>query len=329
MDCPERSATCTTASGSSTVTAAVIGGGLIGASWTALFLARDLRVTVHDPRPDIEPLVRASLRAVAPTLVELGMEVGNLVEDTGALVFEGNLAASVANADVVQESVPERLELKQQLWAAIEAAARPDALFASSSSGLPATTIAERMRQPERLIIGHPFNPPHLIPLVEVVPGARTDRAVAERAVAFYRAMGKRPQVLRTEIAGFVANRLQSALFRGAVHLVGQGVVTEQELDDVVTSSIGMRWAIAGPFQTFHLGGGSGGLPAFLEHFRTTIEEGWPALGAPSLDEPTFALLSEQAQHFDGTVEQLAARRDQAIVRLMRALGQDPAQANG
>ncbi len=172
-------------------TAAVIGGGLIGASWTALFLARDLRVTVHDPRPDIEPLVRAGLRAVAPTLVELGMEVANLVEDTGALVFEANLAVGVADADVVQENAPERLELKQQLWAAIEAAARPEALFASSSSGLPATAIAERMRQPERLIIGHPFNPPHLIPLVEVVPGARTDRAVAERAVAFYRADGQ------------------------------------------------------------------------------------------------------------------------------------------
>ena len=299
---------------------AVIGGGLIGASWTALFLSRGLRVTVHDPRPDIEPVVRASLRAVAPTLKELGMDVANVVEDTARLIFEDNLAAAVIDANVVQENAPERLELKQQLWAAIEAAARPDALLASSSSGLPATTIAERMRQPERLIIGHPFNPPHLVPFVEVVPGPRTDPAVAERAVAFYKAMGKRPQVLRMEIPGFVANRLAGALFREAVHLVGQGVVTEQELDDIVTSSIGLRWAIAGPFQTYHLGGGPGGLPAFLEHFRTSIEEGWPGLGTPSLDEPTVALLNEQAQHFGGTVEQLAARRDQAIVQLIRTL---------
>ena len=304
--------------------AAVIGGGVVGASWTALFLSRGLRVTVHDPRPDIEPVVRAGLRAVAPTLRELGMEVANLLADTGALGFEGDLAAAVADADVVQENAPERLELKQQLWAAIEAAARPDALLASSSSALPATAIAERMRQPERLIIGHPFNPPHLVPLVEVVPGPRTDPAVAERAVAFYKAMGKRPQLLRMEVPGFVANRLQSALFREAVHLVSQGVVTEQALDDIVTSSIGLRWAIAGPFQTYHLGGGSGGLPAFLEHFRKTMEEIWPALGAPSLDEPTVALLSEQAQHFGATVEQLAARRDQAIVRLMRALREIP-----
>jgi ketoreductase RED1 len=309
--------------------AAVIGGGVIGASWTALFLGRGLRVTVHDPRPDIESIVRAAVRSVAPTLSELGMDVADLVEDSGLLVFEADLDTAVADADVVQENGPERLELKQQLWAAIEEAAPPDALFASSSSALPATAVAERMRRPERLVIGHPFNPPHLVPLVEVVPGARTDPAVAERAVAFYRAMGKRPQLVKKEIPGFVANRLQNALFREAVHLISQGVVTEQELDDVVTSSIGLRWAIAGPFETFHLGGGPGGLPAFLEHFRKSLEEvGWPSLGAPSLDEPTVALLSEQAQHFGGTVGQLAARRDAAIVRLMRALGRLPAQAH-
>ncbi len=308
--------------------AAVIGGGLIGASWTALFLSHGLRVTVHDPRPDIEPVVRAGLRAVAPALEELGMDVANLVEDAGSLSFEDNLAAAVADADVVQESAPERLELKQQLWAAIEAAAKPNALLASSSSALRASAIAERMRQPERLIIAHPFNPPHLVPLVEVVPGPRTDPAIAERAVALYQALGKRPQLLRMEIAGFVANRLQSALFREAVHLVSQGVVTEQELDDIVTSSIGLRWAIAGPFQTYHLGAGSGGLPAFLEHFRKTFEEEiWPSLGAPSLDEPTVAVLNEQGQHFGGTVEQLAARRDQAIIQLIRTLREIPTPA--
>ena len=308
--------------------AAVIGGGLIGASWTAVFLGHGLRVTVHDPRPDIEAVVRAGLRAVAPALEELGMEVADLVEDTGSVGFEDDLAAAVADADVVQESAPERLELKQQLWAAIEAAAKPDALLASSSSALPASAIAERMREPGRLIIAHPFNPPHLVPLVEVVPASRTDPATAERAVAFYEAMGKRPQLLRMEIPGFVANRLQSALFREAVHLVSQGVVTEQQLDEIVTSSIGLRWAIAGPFQTYHLGGGPGGLPALLEHFRRTFEEQiWPSLGTPSLDEPTIALLNEQAQHFGATVEQLAARRDEAIIQLIRTLREIPTPA--
>src|SRR3954471_22906426 len=309
--------------------ATVIGGGVIGASWTALFLARGLRVTVSDPRPDIEPVVRAGLRAVAPTLDELGVDVAGLVEDAGALVFEPDVAAAVADADVVQENAPERLDLKQRVWAAVEAAAPGDALFASASSALPATAIAERMRRPERLIIGHPFNPPHLVPLVEVVPGARTDPAVVERAVAFYRAMGKRPQVVKKEVPGFVANRLQGALFREAVHLVREGVVTEQELDDIVTSSIGMRWAIAGPFETFHLGGGPGGLPAFLEHLGQSLEDvTWPSLGTPSLDESTVAMLSEQAQHFGGTVDQLAARRDEAIVRLLRALRRLPVRAH-
>jgi len=174
--------------------ATVIGGGVIGASWTALFLARGLRVTVSDPRPDIEPVVRAGLRAVAPTLDELGLDVAALVEDTGALVFEPDVAAAVADADVVQENAPERLDLKQRVWAAVEAAAPGDALFASASSALPATAIAERMRRPERLIIGHPFNPPHLVPLVEVVPGARTDPAVVERAVALGQAAAGREE---------------------------------------------------------------------------------------------------------------------------------------
>lgn len=307
--------------------AAVIGGGLIGASWTAVFLSHGLRVTVHDPRPDIERVVRAGLRAVAPTLQELRMNVADLVEDTGTLSFEASLATAVTDADVVQENAPERLELKQQLWAAIEEAAKPDALLASSSSAIPATAIAEQMRRPERLIIAHPFNPPHLVPLVEVVPGPRTDPAVADRAVAFYKAMGKRPQLLRKEFPGFVANRLQNALFREAVHLVSQGVVTEQELDEIVTSSIGLRWAIAGPFQTYHLGGGPGGLPAFLEHFGKTLDDTWSTLGAPSLDQHTVALLGEQAQHFGSTVEQLAGRRDQAIIQLIRTLRQTPAPA--
>jgi ketoreductase RED1 len=305
-------------------TAVVVGGGLIGISWTALFLGRGLRVTVNDPRPDIEPLVRAGLQEIAPTMSQLGLSIDDATNGTGALRFEADLASAVADADVVQENGPERLEVKQEMWATIEDAAPPDALFLSSSSGIPATLIARGLRQPERLLIGHPFNPPHLVPLVEIVPGEQTDPAVVARAEEFYRAMGKRPQVLAKEVPGFVANRLQSALFREAVHLVAEGVVTEQELDDVVTSSIGMRWAVAGPFQTFHLGGGPGGLPDFLQHLGKQMEATWPNLGAPSFDEPTVALLSEQAEHFGGTVEQLAAKRDAAEIALMRALADVP-----
>src|SRR5277367_4447021 len=308
--------------------ASVIGGGVIGISWAGLFLANGLSVTINDPRPDIEPLVRTGLAEIAPTLEALGLPTDDLTGATGALRFDSDLAGAVAGADVVQENGPEQPDVKQQLWVQIEDAAPPEALFASSSSGIPATTIGEGMRQPERLLIGHPFNPPHLIPLVEIVPGSRTDPAVVERAVAFYRALGKKPQVLSKEVPGFIANRLQSALFREAVYLVAEGVVTEQELDEVVTSSIGMRWAVAGPFQTFHLGGGPGGLPDFLAHLGKQLEASWKGLGSPQFDEPTVALLTEQAGAFGGSVAELAASRDAREIALMRALDEMPVPVN-
>ncbi len=306
---------------------AVVGAGVIGVSWAALFLAHGLRVTICDPRPDIERRVRAGLREIAPTLAQLGLPVGSLGDDSAALRFDPVVATAVATADVVQENGPEQLAVKQQLWAEIERGASPEAVLASSSSSIPASAMGESMREPARLVIGHPFNPPHLVPLVEVVPVKGADAAVVERAVAFYRAVGKRPQVLAHEIPGFVANRLQAALFREAVYLVAQGVVTEQELDEVVTSSVGLRWAVAGPFQTFHLGGGPGGLSEFLVHLGPALVALWSQLGAPSLDDPTTELLAAQAAHFDGTVAELAQRRDEAQIRLLRALGGTPSDA--
>ena len=304
--------------------AAVVGGGVIGISWTALFLAHGLTVTVSDPLPDIAERVRAGLRTIAPTLAQLDLPVHDLTDDTGALKFDAEVATAVASADVVQECGPERQDMKQQLWATIESGAPSHTLFASSSSSIPASVMSATMNQPGRLIVGHPFNPPHLVPLVEVVPSKTTDDAVVEQALAFYRAMGKRPQVLKREIPGFVANRLQAALFREAVNLVAQGVIAEQELDDVVTSSIGMRWAVAGPFQTFHLGGGPGGLADFLVHLGPAMVALWSQLGAPTFDTQTVDLLTEQAKHFDGTVNELAARRDDAEIKLMQALDETP-----
>jgi len=307
--------------------AAVVGSGVIGISWTALFLARGLAVTVSDPLPDIEQRCRAGLREIAPTLAQLGLPVHDLTDETGALTFEPDVAKAVAAADVVQENGPERPDVKQKLWATIESGAPSHALFASSSSSIPASVMGQEMQEAGRLVVGHPFNPPHLVPLVEVVPGKTTDGAVVEQAVAFYRAMGKRPQVLRREIPGFVANRLQAALFREAVNLVALGVVAEQELDDIVTSSIGLRWAVAGPFQTFHLGGGPGGLADFLVHLGPAMTALWSQLGAPALDTQTIDLLTEQAKQFDGSLIRLAARRDDAQIKLMQALDETPAVA--
>nr|BFE99217.1 3-hydroxyacyl-CoA dehydrogenase NAD-binding domain-containing protein [Streptoalloteichus tenebrarius] len=282
-------------------------------------------MTVTDPRPDVEDAVRAGLDELRPALDALGLPTEGL---TDHLRFEADLATAVADADVVQENGPERVEVKRELWATIERAAPDHALFATSTSGIPASEIATALRRPERLVVGHPFNPPHLVPLVEIVPGERTAEETVERARAFYTALGKKPQVLRKEIPGFVANRLQSALFRECVHLVAEGVVTEAELDEIVTSSIGLRWAVAGPFRTFHLGGGPGGLPHFLSHLGSRMEHGWRGLGTPSFDEPTLARLTEQAREAFGArgVAELAAERDRAQIALMRALAE--ARAN-
>ncbi|WP_018546411.1 3-hydroxyacyl-CoA dehydrogenase family protein [Streptomyces sp. LaPpAH-108] len=304
--------------------AAIVGGGVIGVSWAALFLAHGMEVVVSDPRPGIEEIVRAGLAEIAPTLDELGLPTEHLAD---RLSFEADLATAVADADVVQENGPERLDLKQEIWRTVEEAAPAHALLATSTSSIPATAIAAGLAQPERLVVGHPFNPPHLVPLVEVVPGEKTSPEVVREAVDFYTALGKKPQVLHKEIPGFVANRLQSALFRECVHLVKEGVVTEEELDEIVTSSIGLRWAVAGPFRTFHLGGGPEGLPHFIDHLgRAMADHMWPALGNPTLDDATVALLSDQARDAfgDGTVEELAAERDRAQIALMRALGETP-----
>ncbi|MDT8915937.1 3-hydroxyacyl-CoA dehydrogenase NAD-binding domain-containing protein [Amycolatopsis sp. PS_44_ISF1] len=303
--------------------ATIVGAGVIGVSWAGLMLSRGLEVTVSDPAPGIEAQVRAGLAELVPALRELGLPADRL-EDR--LSFEADLATAVAGAGVVQENGPERLELKHRIWSVIEAAAPADALLLTSTSGLPATEIATALRQPERLVVGHPFNPPHLIPLVEVVPGERTAAETVERAVAFYRSLGKRPIVLGKEVPGFVANRLQAALFRECVHLVAEGVVTEQQLDEVVTSSLGQRWAVSGPFLSFHLGGGAGGLPHFLDHLGPGLRRRWGQLGTPDLDRPTVALLSEQAAGFGGTVDELAKARDTAQIAVMRALGTTPGQ---
>ena len=304
--------------------ATVIGGGVIGASWTALFLARGMAVTVCDPAPGIEQRVRAELADIAPNLEQLGLP--DVSSSSMPLRFDPEIATAVAGADIVQENGPERLDIKQQMWQEVESGAPAVAIFASSSSSIPASAMASGMKDPGRLIIGHPFNPPHLVPLVEIVAAPGTPADVVDRAVAFYRAMGKRPQVLAKEIPGFVANRLQAALFREAVYLVAQGVVSEQQLDDVVTSSIGMRWAVGGPFQSFHLGGGPGGLPDFIRHLGPALEALWKTFGTATFDDATVTMLTAQAANFGASVEELAARRDDAELRLLRALDEVPAE---
>lgn len=297
----------------------VVGAGVIGASWTALFLAHGLSVVVNDPRPDVEAIVRDYIRNNLSTLRELGLPTDNLEK---RLTFEAGLERSVTGADLVQENGPERIEFKQDLWARIGKVVGEHALMLSSSSAKTATEQALKMSRPERLLVGHPFNPPHLIPLVEVVPGEKTSPEAVDDAVAFYAALGKVPRVVRKEMPGFVANRLQRAIFRECCYLVIQGVVKVDELDDIVTSSIGLRWAADGPFRSFHLGGGAGGFKSFFKQFGPGLNEAWKNMAPVNLDEAAQDKIIAQAEaSFAATpAEQLEAKRDAKQLAIIRAL---------
>jgi ketoreductase RED1 len=307
---------------------AVIGAGVIGISWAALFLAHGLEVRVSDPHPETEQRVRAGLDRFSRALAELGLPIDGLDE---RLAFATGVEDAVEGANVVQENGPEDLGFKQDLWATVEGVVGSAALLLSSTSGHPATGQAAKMSDPSRLLVGHPFNPPHLVPLVEVVPGQRTAAEAVDDAVAFYRALGKRPLVLRKEMPGFVANRLQAALFQECIHLVAEGVVGMADLDAVVTSSIGLRWAAAGPFLTFHLGGGAGGLPHFLRHLGPGMERRWKTLGRPQLDEATVGLLIDEVEgaYGDTPIEELERRRDLMQLAIMAARASTPAVHEG
>ena len=298
---------------------AVIGAGVIGASWTAVFLAHGLSVLINDPRDDVEAVVHDYIGKASSTLEALGLPTKNLA---AKLRFEADLARAVSDADLVQENGPERVEFKQDLWARIELHVPAHALLLSSSSAKTATEQSIKMRNPGRLLIGHPFNPPHLIPLVEVVPGERTELEAIADAVAFYKALGKVPRVLRKEIQGFVANRLQRAIFRECCHLVLEGVVTVDELDDVVTSSIGLRWAADGPFRSFHLGGGPGGFVSFFRQFAPGMEAAWKSQAAVMLDAKSQQIIIDQAEaSFAATPpEKLERERDKKQLAILNAL---------
>ncbi|MFT4101606.1 MAG: 3-hydroxyacyl-CoA dehydrogenase NAD-binding domain-containing protein [Burkholderiaceae bacterium] len=296
----------------------VIGAGVIGASWAALFLAHGLRVVVNDPQPDIEASVKDYLAKAAPTLAALGLPHEGL---EARLSFEPDLERAVANVDVVQENGPERTEWKQQLWARIESAVAPHALLLSSSSARPATLQAKLMRDPSRLLIGHPFNPPHLIPLVEIVAGEKTSPEAVRDAAAFYTALGKVARVLRKEVPGFVANRLQGVIFRECCYLVKEGVVTIDELDDIVTNSLGLRWAVNGPFSSFYMGGGPTGFVGYFKQFGPGMRKSWPVQSPIEYSDEVAQLIIDQGEkaYADTPMTQMERERDDTQVALLHA----------
>ncbi|MFT3852612.1 MAG: 3-hydroxyacyl-CoA dehydrogenase NAD-binding domain-containing protein [Ilumatobacteraceae bacterium] len=298
---------------------AVIGAGVIGASWTALFLANGHDVVVNDPRPDVADDVGRMVDHATPTLAALGLATDGMTE---RLTFEADLERAVDGVDGVQENGPERPNVKRELWARIAAVVPAHALLASSSSAITATAQGRDLADASRLLVGHPFNPPHLIPLVEVVPGERTSPQAVADAVAFYESLGKVPRVLHKEVRGFVANRLQQALLRECAYLVREGVVSIAELDDIVTGSIGLRWAADGPFHSFHLGGGPTGFRGFFTQFAEGMNAGWQAMPAVELDEHLQQLIVEQSEAAFGATPFAAqeASRDAKQLAIIRAL---------
>ena len=298
---------------------AIIGAGVIGASWTALFLTHGLEVVVNDPRPDVEALVRDYIRNNLSTLEALGLPTANL---EAKLRFEAGLESAVTGVDLVQENGPERIEFKQDLWARISKVVGDKALLLSSSSAKTATEQALKCSRPERLLVGHPFNPPHLIPLVEVVPGEKTSEDAVADAVTFYTALGKVPRIVRKEMPGFVANRLQRAIFRECCYLVIQGVVKVDELDDIVTSSIGLRWAADGPFRSFYLGGGAGGFKSFFKQFGPGLNEAWKNMAPVDLNEAAQDKIIVQAEESFAArpMDKLEGERDAKQLAIIRAL---------
>ncbi len=298
---------------------AVVSTGVIGASWAAHFLARGLDVVATDPAPDAEERLRADVAAHWPVLERIGLAEGASLQ---RLTFTADPAEAVADADFVQENGPEREDVKHALFAVLDAAARPDVVLASSSSGLLPSVIARGApKHPERVLIGHPFNPPHLIPLVEVVPGERTSDDAVETAMAFYAAVGKRPIRVRQEVPGHIANRLQAALWQEAYSLVERGVATVADIDTAISQGPGLRWAILGPFANKHLSGGPGGLAHDLKHLGPPTETWWRDLRSvtltPELIDTLVAGMADELAGVDQAT--LVERRDAVLLALLAA----------
>ena len=296
---------------------AAIGAGTIGASWAAFYLSRGLAVSASDPAPDAHDRVRRFIDAAWPALDALGLPAD---ADPSRLTFDADPARAAEGADFVQESGPDRVEVKQELLARVGAAIGPEVIIASSSSNLMPSQIQARCPHPGRVVVGHPFNPPHLIPLVEVCGGAQTDPATVDRAMGFYRAVGKHPIRLNKEMPGHVSNRLQAAIWREAAYLVEQGVVDVADVDAAVAQGPGIRWALMGPALTHHLGGGQGGLRHLWANFGPAIL--WPHLGTQQ-DSP--ALLDQLAAGVEleaegRSLEEWASWRDGKLVGILKTL---------
>ncbi len=291
---------------------AVVGCGTLGASWAALFLAHGLDVAAYDTASGFADRLRASVAPYRSQLAELGLT------GTGRLSICATVEETVSGAVFVQENAPENEAIKRAVLAEIDARTAPGTIVASSTSAMLRSRIVADCRTPERIVVAHPFHPPHLVPLVEIVAD---DAAVAERAAAFYARLGRRPVILRREMPGHIANRLASALYREAVNLVAEGVASVADIDAALCNGPGLRWAAMGPHMTYHLGGGAGGIRHYLDHLGPSQVRRWESLGHPELTDAVKDAIVEgvAAEAAGRSLPELEARRDRALIDILKA----------
>jgi 3-hydroxyacyl-CoA dehydrogenase len=306
---------------------AIIGTGVIGASWTALFLAKGLQVVATDIAPNAEAALRKFVETAWPALQRLGLSP---VASQSNLKFTAALAQAVADADLVQENGPERIDFKKKLYGQLDKLLPPDVIIASSSSGLTMSEIQlGAASHPERCVIAHPFNPPHLIPLVEIVGGSKTSETTIRRAAEFYTSIGQRTVRLNKEMPGHVANRLQAALAREVYHLVAEGVVSAADADTALCWGPGLRWGVMGNMMLNHLGGGPGGIEHFFQQFAGPMTAWWKTLGSPVLtpDVQRKLIDSVHAEVGSRTIKELEAERDEILLGLIELRTKRPGTA--
>ncbi len=298
---------------------AVLGAGTIGMSWAALFLASGRQVTLYDPDVDIQRKVLAFINDAQPTLEALGWKSP---ADTQRLIFDNKAESAVQNAQFIQESIPERLTLKHQLYAAIEPHLAQQAIVATSTSGLALSALQQGFKDPAKLILAHPFNPPHLIPLVELMGNDATNMQLLTQAEHFYQSIGKQTIRLNKEIPGHIANRLQAALWRESIHLLKEGVASLEDIDKAVAYGPGLRWAALGPSSLFHLGGGDKGMAGFCEHLAVPFQSWMDDLGQPKLDPSTIKLLTEGMASITAktSTKEMRTKRDKLLVEFINSV---------
>jgi 3-hydroxyacyl-CoA dehydrogenase len=298
-------------------TIGIVGTGVIGAGWAAYFLARGFDVAATDPADGAEKRLRTLVDQFWPALERVGLADG---ASRSRLRFDPDVTRAVEGCAFIQENGPERIDVKRDLLASISEVVPPTSLIATSSSGILISDIQDAAAYPERVLLGHPFNPAHLMPLVEVVGGRLTSQAAIKKALAFYGSIGKKPIHIRREVKGHVANRLQAALWREAFYLVEQGIASVEDIDTAVAHGPGLRWALLGPFLNLHLSGGTGGIAHVLEHLGPPLESWWRDLGNLSLNKELNGSIAQGVtEELAGTdLAHLTSQRDELLLALLQ-----------